>query len=58
MIIIFLLQVNERREWAKSFQYNRKSKYEQPSPTRPETLLRGSYLSNHLTDSLVGCFKG
>ena len=30
-----------------------KAQYERPGPARPETLLRGVYLSNHLTDSLA-----
>ena len=29
-----------------------------PHPSRPETLLRGLYLSNHLTDSLAVFFIG
>ena len=31
-------------------------RHERPGPARPETLLRGLYLSNHLADSLAVFF--
>ena len=47
-----LLRASERSELAKSFQYNGKISVwaARPGPTRPETLFRGSYLSNRWAD--------
>ena len=49
------------------FNITEKSQYERPGPARPvparpgparpETLLGGSYISNHLTDSLAVIFR-
>ena len=49
-----LLRTSERSLFNKM----EKSQYERPGPARPETHLRGSYLSNHLTDSLAVFFIG